>query len=49
MCKSDKATLYTICFEGEDISEFEKFLMKFKDERDAEQPCRGKWYKPPTT
>ena len=29
--KSDKATLYTICFEGEDISEFEKFLMKFKD------------------
>lgn len=29
--KSDKATLYTICFDGEDFSEFEKFMLKFKD------------------
>lgn len=29
--KTDKAALYTICFENDDLSEFEKFLVKFKD------------------
>lgn len=29
--KSDKATLYTITFDGEELSEFEKFLTKFRD------------------
>lgn len=29
--KTDKAALYTICFENNSLSEFEKFLLKFKD------------------
>ena len=29
--QSDNVSLYSICFNGSDISEFEDFLMKFKD------------------
>lgn len=29
--QSDNVSLYSICFNGSDVSEFEDFLMKFKD------------------
>ena len=35
--KTEKAGLFTICFEGSDDTEFEKFVMKFKDDAERKQ------------
>lgn len=35
--QSDKAGLFTICFEYNDETEFEKFVMKFKDDAERKQ------------
>jgi len=29
--QNDNVSLYSICFNGSDVSEYEDFLMKFKD------------------
>ena len=29
--KNDNVSLYSICFNGRDVSEYENFLIKFKD------------------
>lgn len=35
--QTDKAGLFTICFEGNDETEFEKFVIKFKDDAERKQ------------
>ncbi len=35
--QTDKAGLFTICFEGNDETEFEKFVMKFKGDAERKQ------------
>lgn len=35
--QTDKAGLFTICFEGSDETEFEKFIMRFKDDAERKQ------------
>ena len=35
--QTEKAGLITICFENEDISEFEKFIQKFKDNAECKR------------
>ena len=35
--QTENAGLFTICFEGNDESEFEKFIMKFKDDAERKQ------------
>lgn len=38
--KSEKATLYTICFRDENASEFSKFMLKYKDNAHLKQDYR---------
>lgn len=35
--QTDNAGLFTICFEGNDETEFEKFILKFKDDAERKQ------------
>ena len=35
--QTEKAGLFTICFENENISEFEKFIQKFKDNAECQR------------
>ena len=38
--KSEKATLYTICFKDENVSEFSKFMLKYKNNASLKQDYR---------
>lgn len=38
--QTDKAGLFTICFEGNDETEFEKFVMKFKGDAERKRICK---------
>lgn len=35
--QTENAGLFSICFEGNDESEFERFIMKFKDDAERKQ------------
>lgn len=38
--KTDIAGLFTICFEGDDATEFQKFIEKFKEDATEKRNCR---------